>query len=785
MRVLLSILALLVLVVAGLAGFWWLGAPEAHRWVAHRALERVLGRDVHVDGALEVELGAEPVVQLTGLRIDSPPWAEAPTQLQIERARIQIALRPLLRRALVFPLVALEGVAIALETDADGRHSWHSDGAQAGASTSSPIPLFDRLSVKDATVIYRDQRDGRRTELHLVSLTHQPDDASGDRRLDAHGDIDGKAFRIMGTSGSLETAWAATDPYPLDLQIQLPSVEARLAGTIADVARATGLDLRLGARSPSLLAATEAWGVSVPADAEITVDARLIGDLATLSLADVRAEISSNGGRLEFAGGLRHVWEGTGLDGRVELTLDPTGQLSELFPVGWRSLQQIEATASVAGSVVEVAFNDLSARIRGPGDMTVDLAGNLRVTTPGDVSLQSFDLASRLEVTRVADLADLFDLDGAGLGRLWFEGRLSGGDRHFDADGRAMLGETPFDGILSGDFSASRPSFKGRLHSPRVRLVDLGLTPKASGDPPPAAQATIAAERYLFGREAFPLDRLEKFDLDLEVQLDSLEGIALAIDRAHAHVMLMEGRLHLSEVQFYVVDGYAEASAEVDVRAPTPTWRIQVEMDDVELGDIWRQLETDVPLSGELDLVLDLEAIGRSPRDLASSAAGDLSLALQRGQIRSRLFDLTAMNPIRWLVARSTRRGYADINCFVARFQAEQGVADLLALVLDTPNVVATGEGRIDFARETIDVRIRPSAKRSRVVELATPFAVRGSLANPLVETSATGATARALGRVALGPVNLLGTLLPLVSDRGRDQDNPCLTFSDPETGRP
>jgi uncharacterized protein involved in outer membrane biogenesis len=114
-RLLLSVLALLVLVMAGLAGFWWLGGPDVHRWAARRALELVLERDVQVDGTLEVELGAEPLLQLTGVRIASPLWAETPNQVQIARAQIQIALRPLLRRVLVFPLIDLEGVTIALE----------------------------------------------------------------------------------------------------------------------------------------------------------------------------------------------------------------------------------------------------------------------------------------------------------------------------------------------------------------------------------------------------------------------------------------------------------------------------------------------------------------------------------------------------------------------------------------------------------------------------------------------------------------------------------------------
>jgi uncharacterized protein involved in outer membrane biogenesis len=318
-----------------------------------------------------------------------------------------------------------------------------------------------------------------------------------------------------------------------------------------------------------------------------------------------------------------------------------------------------------------------------------------------------------------------------------------------------------------------------------VRLSDLGLVPAASRDPAPADQGTASAGSYLFGRDPFPLDGLQKLDLDLEVRFDSLEGIALAVGRARAHVMLSEGKLQLSGVRFEVVEGYAELDAEVDTRQTTPTWRLQATTDDLDLGDVWRQLQTDVPIGGDLDLMLDLKAVGKSPRDLASSLSGDLSLALQRGQIRSRLFDLTALNPIRWLAARSTRRGYAAIDCLVARFQADRGVAEVLALVLDTPNVIAAGEGYIDFARETLDLRVRPRAKQRSVIPLATPFSIRGSLADPAFAYSTTGATARTLGRVVASPVNLLGALLPFVNDRDRDRDNPCLTLSDPDAGAP
>jgi uncharacterized protein involved in outer membrane biogenesis len=1162
-RLLLSVLGSLVLLVGGLALFWWLAGPDAHRWVARRTLEMALGREVHVDGTLELELGAEPLLQLTGVRIESPSWAETPNQLQIARAQIQIALRPLLRRVLVFPLIDLEGMTIALETAADGRHSWESDDDQTPpGETRFAIPLFDRLSVKRATITYHDQRDGRRTRLHIDSLTDRRDDTSGNMRIDAYGEINGRVFRIGGTSGNVDAALAATEPWPLDLKIELPSLEGKLTGTVANVVDASGLGLRLEARSPSLLAAAKTWNLSLPADMQSTVGATLKGDLAALSLVDVRAEMISTGGdHLELSGSLGNVWEGSGLDGRLTLKLDPAGQFGKLLPLVLRLPHPIDAAASIRGSVAAPVFDQIAVDAQGPGDSRLKLAGNVRAATTGGVRLHSFDLTSTfdipdpsafadrlgfdparlgglrgsaelssanqrieakrlemeasdagalrfeargaigtlaadgavhlapdmsftasmgesrplldlidpnapelgpvyatgrlvggndgyrlddfeldlgtpdkltidaqgkvgpllpedlqatalnlavrfgwpssqilgpfmgadlpeldntkgefelggtiaslrihdarlatvtdagiavtatggiasietitpgavkgvafelearapsttllaqqlghespdfgavraraslgnaqgplalsairivagseaapsievsgaignvlafekveltgdfriptrdllafadihgksdvgrlhgnvhlsdgdgsmgvehleaevrethllsltaqgliddlekldqvrfqtsLKIPKIASLAEVFNAGGVGLGGFQFDGKLSGDDRRFDADGRAILGKTRFDGVLSGDFRGARPSFKARLHSPQVRLADLGLRPEASGGPSPAQQA--AATPHLFRRERLPLEGFRKLDLDLQVQLDRLEGILLAVDRATAHVTLAEGKLRLAPLRFGIVGGRAQADAEVDVRAPTPRWWLRAETDDLKLGETWRQLETQVPLSGELDLVVDLRARGWSPRDLANSLSGNLGFALERGQIRSRLFDLTTVNPLRWLVAQSTRRGYSQIDCFTARFQAVDGVATLRSLALDTPNVIASGEGYIDFARETLDLQIRPSAKHRRMVELATPFTITGSLASPSVKASATGATARALGRVVFSPVNLLGSLLPFVNDRGRDRNNPCLTLSAPRAGTP
>ena len=349
----------------------------------------------------------------------------------------------------------------------------------------------------------------------------------------------------------------------------------------------------------------------------------------------------------------------------------------------------------------------------------------------------------------------------------------------FESDGQARLGRTKVSGLLSGDLRGARPSFKGQLHSPRVHLADFGLTPLAPLDAQAAGDGQVApsapAPARLFDDRPLPLERLNALDLDLEVQIDAIEGVVLAIDQATARLTLIDGALEVSPVRFGSVGGRAEVHVEIDAAAPTPAWRLSALADDAQLGELWRELATQVPLEGELDLELDLQARGRSPRALAASLDGALSLAVERGRIKSRLFGLTTMHPLGWLFARSTRRGYSKLDCVIARFDVRDGVAEARTLLVDTPDAIVTGTGSIDFTRETIDLRMQPRGKHRSLVGSATPFTIRGDLAAPAVSVSAAGTAERMAGEVALTPVTLLGSLVSLVTDGGRDADNPCL----------
>jgi AsmA protein len=114
----------------------------------------------------------------------------------------------------------------------------------------------------------------------------------------------------------------------------------------------------------------------------------------------------------------------------------------------------------------------------------------------------------------------------------------------------------------------------------------------------------------------------------------------------------------------------------------------------------------------------------------------------------------------------------------------KNGTANVDALVLDTAVTTLRGTGSIDLTQETLDLTLNQKTKTTSPLALRSPIHIRGSLARPQVGVDKGQVAARALGAVALGLVNPLLALLPLI-DAGPGKDSDCAQLVLDATGAP
>jgi uncharacterized protein involved in outer membrane biogenesis len=91
------------------------------------------------------------------------------------------------------------------------------------------------------------------------------------------------------------------------------------------------------------------------------------------------------------------------------------------------------------------------------------------------------------------------------------------------------------------------------------------------------------------------------------------------------------------------------------------------------------------------------------------------------------IFDLWAVNVLVALVPAVDPGNASKINCAVGRFDLDDGKLVDRLILLDTSRMRVTGKGAANFSDETLDLRMRPQAKKAQFLSLATPIRVSGT----------------------------------------------------------
>jgi hypothetical protein len=98
--------------------------------------------------------------------------------------------------------------------------------------------------------------------------------------------------------------------------------------------------------------------------------------------------------------------------------------------------------------------------------------------------------------------------------------------------------------------------------------------------------------------------------------------------------------------------------------------------------------------------------------------------------------------------------------CADARLAFKQGLGKVEKLVIETENVQLVGGGTIDLRDDRINISFQPRPIRRKILEMATPFVVEGSLSSPRVSLKPGAVGSRAVAETVTLPLHLLKALL-------------------------
>ena len=387
------------------------------------------------------------------------------------------------------------------------------------------------------------------------------------------------------------------------------------------------------------------------------------------------------------------------------------------------------------------------------------------------------------------DMARLLPLTGIAVpptppyqitGKLDYE---AGRVRFTEAKGR--VGNSDVSGTLQVDTNpAKRPVLTADLRSRSVDLDDLAGfiggapgKPNTPGQTPEQRRAVARAEasKQLIPDTPISLPKLTAMDVHLTYKAERIKGRNQPLDTLSAKLDIEDGAVKVAPLNAGVGKGGITGQIEL---TPQDGGAMHAKA-DID----FKRLDLDKLLAamgvargaGVIGGQAVFEGAGKSMADILGRGNGQLKLYMSGGgNVSALLVDLSGLQFGNALLSVLGIPNRARIQCFIADFVLQNGVATARTLVLDTDEDRVAGKGRINLRNERIDLTLETDSKNFTVGSLPAPIDIGGTLKNPTAAPDAGALAARAGAAVGLGILlTPLAALLPTI-ELGIGEDGAC-----------
>lgn len=271
-----------------------------------RAVSKATGRELVIEGDFRVVPSLlHPRFRAEKVTFGNAEWAQYESMLRADAVEASISLAGLLRGRLVVPEVRLEGAALALEMDEEGRKNWI---LREGDEEKKESRVFIRhLTLDHGRLLFEDAA----RDISLVA--------------DLETDAEGVAFAIEGTwqgnpasaegRGGPVLALRDTDEsYPLKGSIAIGDTTIKLDGLITELVGLRGIDTRIEIAGKSMDELYWILNVALPSTSQYTTTGRLVRDGKLIRYENFTGKVGESdlAGTFQFdASGKRPMMTGT------------------------------------------------------------------------------------------------------------------------------------------------------------------------------------------------------------------------------------------------------------------------------------------------------------------------------------------------------------------------------------------------------------------------------------------------------------------------------------------
>jgi uncharacterized protein involved in outer membrane biogenesis len=249
-RILISIGAVFTIAAIALAYFITTLDPNKAKKYISASVSKATGRQLNINGDLHVDLGWISRVSATDIQFENARWSKYPQMAEVGLFDIEIDVWQLIRHfRLVLPAVTVSEPKVILEKNAEGAANWE---FRASTAVTEPVvpnkrsefPVIKKLAIKGGTLLFDDRVS--KTQAHLKSIEAE---AAGfldaPVKLKAEGIYQKLPLTLSFNGGSYENLRSADELYPVQVDLNVGKLKAKIDGNLTEPLEMKGEDVTL------------------------------------------------------------------------------------------------------------------------------------------------------------------------------------------------------------------------------------------------------------------------------------------------------------------------------------------------------------------------------------------------------------------------------------------------------------------------------------------------------------------------------------------------------------
>jgi uncharacterized protein involved in outer membrane biogenesis len=727
------------------------------------AVSDATGRHLQLGGNFDLDIVPAPAIVVENVSLSNADWGSDPMLATIGHMSARLGFWSLLSGPVRVEEVRLRDVDVLLETNEAGDANWVMAAAEKPAEAQSADTASEGAGRVPVIIEFAELRNIRlrylspEAEPFVASLASLDITTDQDQYtvLDGKGEIDSLPLRLAGKLGPV-AALETGSGIGIDLDGGLGNVDFTVDGSIGDMKAASGVELKTVATSDDIAKILKHFEVDLPLSGALRVE-------TGLSSVEKGTQLAVDASVGEVSASMNATRQENAVS--FDASVPALNKVGAAFAIHGLPAEDLAVDGQVVVSPGVTRLHDVTARL---GAAELKLDGSLE---------QDADTAAQFVINaKGPSLARL----NAALPPIPFKAVMTASlaPQQLALDGiQATFGESDLSGSIEAA-TGEKTAVKARFKSKKLDLTPFaGDSEKKPDEAASAAKGNEPESKYVFVEEPLPFEHLGKADIDIAAEIGRFTFDTLVLLDVATKVDLKDGDLRYVNRFSGTNGGRSVTDIALATGGKSATLDVDVRMRDLRLNLASGDVETPT-LIPSVDITLDFESKGNSPRALASSTNGRVLITQGKGRIQNNLLGrfsgdifaqlAGALNPF------SKEDPYTTLDCTIVALDIDSGKANIDALYSQGEKIKIVGGGDIDLNTEALNIEFNTKPREGVGVSadmFVTPFVkLVGTLASPAIGVDKKGALL-AGAAVATGGLALVAKA---AADRASGEKDRC-----------